>query len=344
MRAIVASLVPVALAACGSSPAPATAPATAPAKLATASASDDSAPSAEAQALAVVAAWNRAAAARDAAALIDLYAEDAVVIPASSGMKVKGGENIVEKFFRPFWSAFPDLVSDEVVELAAGDTVISMARTRGSHQGPMMGMPPTGKKTSFYGLAVVQIEGGKIARQLLYADNLNFLGQLGAYPGRHRGYEENPLETAPDQLAGSSEDEPANVALVRGHLEALGRHQAAAVLEGYAADALMSNQSLPVDVRGADAIGLEIRRQLGAFSDLAIEIEGVWAAGDWVAATYVLSGTHNGPWGDIKPTGKPIRLEAADLYRIEGGKIAEHWIFVDGMMLLAQMGKLPAGP
>lgn len=293
---------------------------------------------APAPALAVLERWNRAAAARDAAALIQLYAEDAVVVPASSGVEVSGGESIVNKFFRPFWSAFPDLVSEPMLTLVDGDVVVAVERSRGTHRGAMMGMPPTGKKTSFYGLAVDVIENGAIARQTLYADNLNFMGQLGLYPGRHRAYDAAPIAAAGTHVAGSSEREADNAALVRRYLEGLGKHQVGAA--SYAADALLSNRALPADLRGSDAIALELRRFLGAFSDLSIDIDKVWAAGDWVVATYVMRGTHNGPLGDIRPTGKAIELEAADLYRIEDGHIAERWVFYDGMALLAQLGKL----
>ena len=39
----------------------------------------------------------------------------------------------------------------------------------------------------------------------------------------------------------------------------------------------------------------------------------------------------------VEPTGKPLRFTSCDIFRVEGGKIAEHWGMGDIAGQLAQM-------
>jgi steroid delta-isomerase-like uncharacterized protein len=66
-----------------------------------------------------------------------------------------------------------------------------------------------------------------------------------------------------------------------------------------------------------------------AFPDLSIAVEDVMAEGDRVAARVTLSGTHRGEFQGIAPTGRRVEVRAIDLFRIEDGKIVEHWGHAD---------------
>jgi steroid delta-isomerase-like uncharacterized protein len=65
------------------------------------------------------------------------------------------------------------------------------------------------------------------------------------------------------------------------------------------------------------------------FPDLTISIEDVMAEGDWVTARVTMRGTHRGEFQGIAPTGKRVEVRAIDMFRIEDGKIAEHWGHAD---------------
>ena len=52
------------------------------------------------------------------------------------------------------------------------------------------------------------------------------------------------------------------------------------------------------------------------------------------------SGTHKGEFQGFPPTNKRVKIRSADLYRIENGKIVEHWDVVDQLDLLQQTGAL----
>jgi steroid delta-isomerase-like uncharacterized protein len=65
------------------------------------------------------------------------------------------------------------------------------------------------------------------------------------------------------------------------------------------------------------------------FPDLTVTIEDVMAEGDRVTARVTMRGTHRGEFQGIAPTGKRVEVRAIDMFRIEDGKIVEHWGHAD---------------
>ena len=62
-----------------------------------------------------------------------------------------------------------------------------------------------------------------------------------------------------------------------------------------------------------------------AFPDAQVTVDDVMAEDDRVAARVVMRGTHRGEFQGIAPTGKRVEVRAIDLFRVENGKIVEHW-------------------
>jgi steroid delta-isomerase-like uncharacterized protein len=71
--------------------------------------------------------------------------------------------------------------------------------------------------------------------------------------------------------------------------------------------------------------------------DLKVAIETFVAAEDKVAASFVYTGTHQGLYFGIAPTGKALRFTSCDIFRIQAGQIAEHWGMGDIAGVLAQL-------
>ena len=65
------------------------------------------------------------------------------------------------------------------------------------------------------------------------------------------------------------------------------------------------------------------------------------AEGDQVAVRANFKGTHTGDLLDIPATGREVDLPFIIVYRIDGGKIVEHWMSVDQMALMQQLGVVP---
>lgn len=77
------------------------------------------------------------------------------------------------------------------------------------------------------------------------------------------------------------------------------------------------------------------------FGDPSFEVQDIVAEGDRVVARVLFSGTHAGEVMGMPPTGKEFTVQHFHEYRIEDGKIAEHWACRDDIGLMRQLGVLP---
>jgi predicted ester cyclase len=55
------------------------------------------------------------------------------------------------------------------------------------------------------------------------------------------------------------------------------------------------------------------------------------------AASFVYTGTHQGVYFGVAPTGKHLRFTSCDIFRVRDSKIAEHWGVGDIAGTLAQL-------
>ncbi|NUQ72518.1 MAG: ester cyclase [Polyangiaceae bacterium] len=78
-----------------------------------------------------------------------------------------------------------------------------------------------------------------------------------------------------------------------------------------------------------------------AIPDLRVDIVDILAEGDRVCVRYLGQGTHVGELLGRPGTGKPVRLEGVNVYRMVDGKIAETWQYMDGLGFLRLIGALP---
>ncbi len=81
-----------------------------------------------------------------------------------------------------FRKAFPDLhlaIEDMVAE---GDKVSFRMFMRGTHQGTIMGIDPTGREITLSAIDIARFADGKIVEQWGQMDTLGLLQQLGAIP------------------------------------------------------------------------------------------------------------------------------------------------------------------
>src|SRR2546423_14784711 len=81
---------------------------------------------------------------------------------------------------------------------------------------------------------------------------------------------------------------------------------------------------------------------LTAFPDLHFTVEDIIAEGDKVVARLTTRGTQQGAFMGIPPTGKQAAVTAIDINRYAGGKSVEHWLHMDTLGLLQQLGAIPA--
>lgn len=95
------------------------------------------------------------------------------------------------------------------------------------------------------------------------------------------------------------------------------------------------------EFRGPDAIREMYESDSEAFADSTETIHSVVAEGDTVAMRLTESGTHNGPFMGIEPTGRPFEIETMSFFRLEDGRIAEWWVQPDMLGFVQQLGVTP---
>jgi len=78
-----------------------------------------------------------------------------------------------------------------------------------------------------------------------------------------------------------------------------------------------------------------------AFPDAVVQIEDVVEQGDKLAARFVLTATHRGPFLGVAGTGKPVTLPGITILRFAGGKCVERWSTADFLAVLMQIGAFP---
>jgi steroid delta-isomerase-like uncharacterized protein len=96
------------------------------------------------------------------------------------------------------------------------------------------------------------------------------------------------------------------------------------------------------DARGPDGIKGLIGMFRTAFPDLSNTIEEQIAEGGMVMTRGTTTGTHQGPFGEMPPTGKSISVQWVMVSRFEGDRIAEDFEVYDSLGLMQQLGAVPA--
>ncbi len=84
--------------------------------------------------------------------------------------------------FTEMRTAFPDLKATPEHITAAEDSVALAYIIEGTHQGPFMGIAPTGKRIKARGVQIARFQDGKMVERWGSSDELGILKQLGAEP------------------------------------------------------------------------------------------------------------------------------------------------------------------
>jgi predicted ester cyclase len=100
----------------------------------------------------------------------------------------------------------------------------------------------------------------------------------------------------------------------------------------------VDHEAPPGSPPGPDGAKAVLRWLRGAFDDLSYEVHDAFADGDRVAIRLTTRGTHTGEFMGKPPTGKRFESDAIHLYRIESGKLAEHWAKRDDLGMAKQLG------
>jgi predicted ester cyclase len=98
-------------------------------------------------------------------------------------------------------------------------------------------------------------------------------------------------------------------------------------------------QAEPGRVKGPAALRQTFEWLVAQFPDLQMTIEAMVAEGDTVVVRVLSEGTNLGPLnGVVPPTGKRFSARQSHWFRVEDGKLAEHWATREDLVAMLQLG------
>ncbi len=89
----------------------------------------------------------------------------------------------LQDVLRGMRSAFPDMHWTVEEQLVEGDRVLTRFTWTGTHDGAFLGVPPTGRSVSVWGMVIDRLADGRIKETRILMDTLGLMMQLGASPG-----------------------------------------------------------------------------------------------------------------------------------------------------------------
>ena len=81
-----------------------------------------------------------------------------------------------------FFAAFPDMRLTVEDMIAEADKVVTRWTIRGTHQGDLLGIPPTGKSVIVTGMVISRLKDGKFVEDWEKFDTMGLMQQLGVIP------------------------------------------------------------------------------------------------------------------------------------------------------------------
>lgn len=120
--------------------------------------------------------WNKG----DLSLIDELIAPNYVLHdPTRPGLKGRAG---IKESIAMFRTAFPDLhftIEDQVAER---EKIVTRYTVQGTHLGPLMGIPATGKQGIITGIDIYRITDGQIEEAWSNWDTLGLLQRMGVIP------------------------------------------------------------------------------------------------------------------------------------------------------------------
>ena len=128
-------------------------------------------------------------------------------------------------------------------------------------------------------------------------------------------------------------------AIVRQHAEAENRHDVEATIATFHRPRYELN-GVPSD--GEEAVRELLQGIMDALPDFHADIGKMRHADDAVIGETIITGTHNGDWAGIPPTGRRVEVPAAAIFEFDEDRLLCEKVYMDIATVLTQMGVLPA--
>lgn len=111
----------------------------------------------------------------------------------------------------------------------------------------------------------------------------------------------------------------------------------------YCHEDLIEHNTPPIQnlKEGRDGVRQTFEMLRTGFPDLRFEVIDVVCENNKVVVYSRMLGTHSGNFMGFPATGKPIDQTNIDIFKLEDGRVVEHWGVNDSLGLLQQIGVIP---
>ncbi|MDQ4490174.1 ester cyclase [Sinomonas sp. ASV486] len=113
------------------------------------------------------------------------------------------------------------------------------------------------------------------------------------------------------------------------------------VIDEIAVGDYAEHDPLPGQGDGRDGLRNRVSMLVTAL-DPHFAVEDVIAEGDRVVVRWRNQGTQVEPFLGLPASGKSFEIAGIDIYRVQDGRLAEHWHVIDQFGMLMQLGFIPA--
>lgn len=134
----------------------------------------------------------------------------------------------------------------------------------------------------------------------------------------------------------------ANKRILRRFFEELFNTGDLSIADEIVADNYVNHNNIPGEPPGRDGLKAFVTLLRTSFPDIHFTVDDQIAEGGKVVTRLHFTGTHQGEFMGVPPTGKTINVTAINIQRVSGGQIQETWLDWDALGSLHQLGAIAA--
>lgn len=132
-----------------------------------------------------------------------------------------------------------------------------------------------------------------------------------------------------------------NAKVIRGFVEEVITNGSIEAASHYVWEDVVEQVPFPGQGPGLDGLKDVIRAMRTGFPDIVFSIQEQIAEDNKVASRFEWTGTHQGEFLGIPPTGRPVQVWGIVIDRLEDGRIKDTRIIMDIFGLMMQLGAFP---
>lgn len=125
---------------------------------------------------------------------------------------------------------------------------------------------------------------------------------------------------------------------------ALNKHDIERFLSFHTDDAILESVPDGSVAKGKDELRAVINGYYTGFSDFKMEMTSCIASGNRQCEEWIVTGTHNGTYQGLPPTGKSVSFRGILVRDLKRGKTSRVINYFDSASLMRQLGVLPSTP